>query len=166
MKILILALPRTGSTSLLDKISKEYNLKKVFEPFHPTTQNGWNRYDSTEDNIIVKSIVCHHSDNLKLIKDFDEIILLSRKNFNDHLESHSYHVYFANTNGYYHINPYIYKEPPTHIIELCKSDLIDMNNELEKISKITNIPIVYYEDLFDLNSEYRLRLKPDKIKII
>jgi len=39
MRILIISLPRTGSTSLLKNISKSKKLKEVFEPF-----DGTNRY--------------------------------------------------------------------------------------------------------------------------
>ena len=54
MRILIISLPRTGSTSLLKTISKSKKLKEVFEPF-----DGTNRftYNDTMDNIVVKTIV-------------------------------------------------------------------------------------------------------------
>jgi hypothetical protein len=166
MKVLIIALPRTGSTSLLSIISQQRNLKSIFEPFHPTPIGNWDSYDKNEDNIVVKTIVCHHNNNIELCKNFDEVILLGRKNFKEHLESHSYHVYFSKTKGYHHTNPYVYKSPPIDLIELCKKDLIRMNKELEDISNQLNIPIFYYEDLFDIYSDKRLRLKEEKNKII
>lgn len=39
MKIVLITLPRTGSTSLLKNLSEEYNLKAISEPFNPSTKN-------------------------------------------------------------------------------------------------------------------------------
>ena len=76
MKVLIISLPRTGSTSLMYKIAKEKNLVPLFEPF-----DGSNRVlYYGQDNIVLKTIVCHHPNNIELSKEFDEVILLSRKN--------------------------------------------------------------------------------------
>ena len=166
MKVLIIALPRTGSTSLLSIISQQRNLKSIFEPFHPTPIGNWDSYDKNEDNIVVKTIVCHHNNNIELCKNFDEVILLGRKNFKEHLESHSFHVYFSKTKGYHSANPYIYKTPPNDVVELCENDLVKWNSEIENLSKLLNVEISYYEDLFDIDSSERLRLKEQKNKLI
>lgn len=163
MRILIIALPRTGSTSLLYKLAKEFQIKAVFEPFDGTERESYNIKD---DNVVVKTIICHHTDNLSLAKNFDKIILLSRKNFKEHLESHSFHVYFSKTKGYHSANPYIYKTPPNDVVELCENDLIKWNSEIENLSKLLNVEISYYEDLFDIDSSERLRLKEQKNKLI
>ena len=90
-KILIIALPRTGSTSLLDKISNEKNLTPLFEPFDKTGRVLYNG----QSNVVVKTIINQHPNNFELSKEFDEIILLSRKNLKEHIESHSYRIYFS-----------------------------------------------------------------------
>jgi len=152
MKILIIALPRTGSTSLLKKISKDRNLKSFFEPFDGTSRVIYNN----EDNSVVKTIISHHQNNLELINNFDEIILLNRRNLKELIESHSYQTYFLKT-GYNSNNPYVYKEPPEEIINLCTSDILNWNEEMRHLSEITKIPITYYEDIYNINHSDRLR---------
>lgn len=162
MKILIIALPRTGSTSLLYKLAKDTKLKPIFEPFDGS---GREIYNNNDDNVIVKTIVPHHTNNLQLINEFNQIILLNRRNFAEHLESHSYQTYFKNF-GYNSNNKYIYKKPPTEIIDICKNDLTKWSDELKYISEKININISYYEDLFDSKSKERLRLDESQIKML
>jgi len=155
MRILIISLPRTGSTSLLKKISKEKNLKPLFEPF-----DGTNRiqYKKDEDNIVVKTIVSHHPNNLELLKNFDEVILLTRKNIGECIESHSYQTFYSKTKKYNSNNPYVYEEVPINVFEECKNDIINWDIQLRELSNITGISITYYEDLFNPKGENRLRL--------
>jgi len=153
MKILIISLPRTGSTSLLYKIANEKNLKPFFEPFDGTNRVIYNN----EDNSVVKTIICHHKNNLELISKFDEVILLNRRNLKELIESHSYQTYFSKK-GYNSNNGYVYKEPPQEIINLCTSDILNWNEEIKYLSEIAKIPITYYEDIFDSNSSDRLRI--------
>lgn len=153
MKVLIISLPRTGSTSLLYKIAKEKNLKPFFEPFDGTDRVVYNN----EDNSVVKTIICHHSNNLQLINNFDEVILLNRRNLKELIESHSYQTYFSKR-GYDSNNSYVYKQPPQEIINICTSDVLNWNEEINYLSEISKIPITYYEDIFDTNSSDRLRV--------
>ena len=155
MRILIISLPRTGSSSLLKKIAKDKNLKPLFEPF-----DGSNRvtYNDNEDNIVVKTIISHHSNNLELLKKFDDVILLTRRNVEECIESHSYQTYYSKTKKYNSNNPYVYEEVPSNVFEECRKDIIKWNIELEELSTITGIPITYYEDLFNPNGENRLRI--------
>ena len=158
MKILIISLPRTGSTSLLYKIAKERNLKPFFEPFDGTSRVVYNN----ENNSVVKTIISHHSNNLELINRFDEVILLNRRNLKELIESHSYQTYFSKT-GYNSNNPYVYKQPPQEIINLCISDILNWNEEINYLSDVTKIPIIYYEDIFDNTSKDRLRTSINKL---
>ena len=66
MSILIIALPRTGSTSLLYRLAKEKGLKPLFEPFDGSNRVSYNN----EKDVVVKTIICHHNDNLELTKQF------------------------------------------------------------------------------------------------
>jgi hypothetical protein len=158
MSILIIALPRTGSTSLLHKLAKENELTPLFEPFDGSGRVQYNG----EKNVIVKTIICHHPNNLELISTFDKVILLNRRNLRELIESHSYQTYFLKT-GYNSNNPYVYKEPPQEIINLCTTDILNWNEEINYLSEITKIPITYYEDIFDSNSLDRLRTPTHKL---
>lgn len=153
MSILIIALPRTGSTSLLYKIAKEKNLKPLFEPFDGTNRVIYNN----EKDVVVKTIICHHNDNLGLSKDFDNVILLTRKNIMDCVESHAFQTYYSKKKNYNSNKPYVYEEVPSEIFELCYKDIIKWNKDIDELSIKLNIPITYYEDIFDKDSEERLR---------
>jgi hypothetical protein len=153
MSILIIALPRTGSTSLLYKLAKKNNLNPLFEPFDNTGRVNYNG----EKNIVLKTIICHHPNNFELSKGFDEVILLSRKNILECAESHAYQTYFSKTKNYNSNNEYYYEEVPSKIFQLCYNDIIKWNEELNELSLKLNTPITYYEDLYDLNDKNRLR---------
>jgi hypothetical protein len=162
MRILIISLPRTGSTSLMYKLAKDNNLSPLFEPFDGTNRVIYNG----EDNVVLKTIICHHPNNLELIRSFDKTILLSRININELIESHSYQTYFSKVKGYNSNNPYTYKRPPQNIIDICSSDINKWISDIQKLSDLTMIPITYYEDIFDVNSNDRLRIKNTLVNII
>jgi hypothetical protein len=153
MRVLIISLPRTGSTSLLYKLASEKGLKPLFEPFDGSNRVKYNG----ESNVIVKTIISHHSNNLELSKEFDEVILLSRKNLLDCAESHAYQTYFSKVKNYNSNNPYYYEDVIDSVFKVCYDDIIKWNIELGELSKQINIPISYYEDIFDINSDGRLR---------
>lgn len=50
---------------------------------------------------------------------------------------------------------YIWNETPN--FDKCYSDIIKWDTTLKMISTKLDIPITYYEDIYDLNSENRLR---------
>lgn len=154
MKVLIIALPRTGSTSLLRKIAEDRNLIEIFEPFVP---NSRFLYTSDMKNIVVKTIIRQHPDNLRLAGEFDEIILLSRKDFKQHAESLSF--FYENKNkGYQSNDSYIYKNPSPKKLLIAQKRILAMNSELNFLSKRLKVPITYYEDIFDPNGPDRLRI--------
>ena len=80
------------------------------------------------------------------------MILLSRKDLMECAESLSYANHFQNfTEKYEWINtPNLNQN-----IKLVK----EFNKELENLSKLINIDILYYEDLFNSESEDKLRKK-------
>jgi hypothetical protein len=152
MKILIISLPRTGSTSLLLKISKELDLRAVFEPFDGTNRNPYNG----EDNVVVKSIVMQSDRNSQLVTEFDTVILLSRKNLRECAESNSYRIHNSKR-GFTSADEYYWEEPPKELYELCYNDILRWDTELKELSQEIGVSITYYEDIFDVNSSERLR---------
>ena len=153
MKILIIALPRTGSTSLLYKLAKENGLTPLFEPFDNSKRVQYNG----ETNVVLKTIICHHPNNLELTKEFDSVILLSRRNLLECAESHAYQTYFSKVKNYNSNNAYYYEEVPFDIFELCYNDIIKWNTDLNELSSKLNIPITYYEDIYNINHPDKLR---------
>lgn len=168
MKILIISLPRTGSSSLLFKLAKENGLKPIFEPFHDGTNEFYDGktkwiYNENEDNIIVKTIIYHHQNNIELISNFDKIILLTRKDLIACAESF---VFFSKNrrNGFMSWFPYFYENVSEEELNESIEILKKYDDELKSIGQSLKIPITYYEDIFDINGEDRLR-KFDKTKL-
>ena len=162
MKILILALARSGSTSLLKRISEEQKLNSIGEPFNSVNGNleKYKDYDwKNTNNICVKTHINHKNVTfyLEFIKLFDEVILLSRKDLNACAESLSYANHFQTFTEKYE---WISTPNLNENIKLVK----EFNKELEKLSKLTNIKISYYEDLFDSESKDKLRKNDFKRK--
>ena len=162
MKILLITLPRTGSTSLLKKIAEEQNLILINEPFNDVNGNlekyKYYNWENT-NNICVKTHINHKNVTfyLEFIKLFDEVILLSRKDLNACAESLSYANHFQNFTEKYE---WITTPNLNQNIKLVK----EFNKELENLSKLINIDILYYEDLFNLESENKLRKNDPKRK--
>jgi hypothetical protein len=159
MKILIIALPRTGSTSLLEKYEKKFNLTSLFEPY-----DGSGRwiYNSELNDVVMKTMIYHtpygYSDVIdgyvELSKEFDEVILLTRKNLNECAESWAYLKHFNHKN-FNSVKEYVWKNVPD--LEKHTNDIIRWNQELIIIGEILNIGLTYYEDIFDIKSNERYR---------
>lgn len=162
MKVIIIALPRTGSTALLHQIAKERKLRAFFEPF--TLEDKY-YFNSDMKNIVVKTIIEQYSDNCNLAKQFDEVILLSRRNHKEHVESLAY-LYYNIPNGYKNNEYYEYKAPPRKYTAKANKRILEMNADLQILSDQLNVPIQYYEDLFDRNGSDRLRIKTTSKNIL
>lgn len=161
MSILIIALPRTGSTELGKRLAIKNRIEYEFEPFNPKAKL---RYDDSYKNKVVKTMIFHTpffiNDNerldwlIKISKDFKQVILLSRKDLVACTESWSYLLDKTNK-GFKSNQSYVWEKTANYdeqfeFIKNCQF-------ELNYISDRLNIPITYYEDLYDLNDKSRLR---------
>jgi hypothetical protein len=166
MRLLLINLPRTGSTTLHTRLVKEYRALGIFNPF-----DGTNRTKILDrDNIVVKSGILYPEGltyegrvnfYIDLIDKFDKTILLSRKNSKEHLESwlHMRKYNTFKTEKFNSQSKYTF-DPSNHSPEeykLAKEELNTWNNILEHISEMVNIPISYYEDFFSRDSSERYR---------
>lgn len=161
MSVLIIALPRTGSTELGKKIALENNLKFEFEPFNPILKLP---YINEYANNVVKTMVFHtpvfiKEDErldwlIKISKDFKKVILLSRKDLIACAESWSFLLY-ETIKGFKSNQPYVWKKTPNYDDQLLF--IKKCNEELHYLSNILNIPITYYEDIYDVNDSNKLR---------
>lgn len=171
MRVLIISLPRTGSNSLMKQYSEKYNLKMFGEPYNQINQNLWSENDLNCDNIVVKTII-HQTPNNELnyiqfwinkSKEFDKVILLSRKNLKECAESLSF-LDYNEKYGFKYNEKYEWYLTPNY--QKWYEYLLSINEDLLTLGKLLNIEITYYEDIYDLNSNERLRignLKPSKI---
>ena len=166
MRVLIISLPRTGSHSLMNQYSNKHKLDTYGEPFNKNYKlpSDW----MTSDNVIVKTMLTQYPNGVvnginywyEQSKSFDEVILLSRKDLYDCAKSFSYLI--DNIDFGFDANiPYVWKETPS--LESVYKELQSQHKKLESISNKLNIPIKYYEDIFDVNSKNRLRKKNKEI---
>ena len=159
MRKLIIALPRTGSTSLLQLISDRDNLKQIFEPF-----DGSNRviYKDTDDDVVVKTMAFHYPNNvdngynwlINFSKKFDETIILNRRNFKELCESYAFWTY-NKKNGFESNMEYVWKPTPNY--NEAEEKMTGWVNIINSLSLDLNIPITYYEDIYDMNDSNKLR---------
>jgi hypothetical protein len=125
------------------------------------------KYNLNENNIVVKTMIYHippFSNNIingyiEFSKTFNKIILLSRKNLKECAESWAY-LQQHNHKGFDSTKQYVWETPDN--LDKHYEDILNWNNLLLKISKVLNINISYYEDIFDVNSIDRYRKNLNK----
>lgn len=175
MKILILATPRSGSTSLTNLIYshlKQLKYTLFIEPFNSNFYNSYKNkgfdFETTYPlekfkNLLVKTLLLSDNneypkksfDNIEsylewCITFFDKIIILDRKNKLQQSESFAFNEIMFRTYG---IDWHVPKKYDISVID--KNYLETMINRYEESSKLlkdlsnkNNIPIFYYEDIF------------------
>jgi hypothetical protein len=153
MKILLISLPRTGSTSLLAGLAKEFGLQEINEPFEDVNIKKYEDYDwQAAKKICVKTHI-HHRDfafYIDFIKYFERVILLSRKNLRGCAESLAYSKFHHN-----YTEKYEWVKTPNLLGEILL--VKEMHRDLERLSKSIGVEISFYEDLYDPKSAERLR---------
>jgi hypothetical protein len=162
MKILIIGLPRTGSTRLGSDLSTKHKCKYIFEPYNPDNPRD---YDINEKNIVLKTLIFQKPEDIeenkiidwlvKYVKNFDEVILLKRKNMAECIESWAYLNHMKYVKKFTSLTPYLWEKTPNY--KLSEQEIKMWDQQLVKLSELINVPITYYEDIFDPNSEDRLR---------
>jgi hypothetical protein len=153
MKILIISLPRTGSTSLLAGLAKESGLQEINEPFEDVNIKQYKDYDwQAAKKICVKTHI-HHRDiafYTGFVRHFERVILLSRKDLRECAESLAYAKFHQN-----YTENYDWVKTPNLIGEILLVQ--KMHEDLEMLAKQIGVGISYYEDLYDPKSAERLR---------
>ena len=176
-KILILSSGRAGSSTLSTSLKHSIkNVKGYFEPFNP--QYGFIKdsesmekhmseihQQSSNKIIISKEIIpsiLHHSESVDLLihrvnsysKCFDRIILLARKNQQKAIESFSYAILTNKWHDKYSLNNL--DTIPKNILNEAEDRIKVSNKVLELISFKMKSPIIYYEDLFSEDKNFKL----------
>lgn len=153
MKILIVAIPRTGSSNLLFSLAEENRLVPLFEPFD---KSGRVKYTADMKDVVVKTMIFQHHNIVELAKEFTQIILLSRKDLIKCSESYAYFKKnkVKHFKSYY---PYYYEDVSEEEFVSAYREISELNSKLFKLSQDIKVPITYYEDIYDEDSPYRLR---------
>ena len=155
MKILIIAICRSGSTALTTLFGRIFDYTTYYEPFNFKSAAYQIFPNTLPSNCVVKTISDQKPKDVvdildfytKYVNEYDRVILLSRKDKQLVYESILHRVtYFFNRDWH---TPYIYQELPENkeIREYVKNQ----SNLIESLSDILNIPITWYEDIYSGN---------------
>ena len=178
MKLLILGLPRAGTTSLLRHIQKQKG-KGFFEPYGDNAKKIHNYpyplKELTESNdVVVKQLMwdiptskkesvefypfphinptIYFQHQLDFTKYFDKIILLDRKNLTEHLNSFINLSYKIENKSSVNTKWQESEIPKSYIQKFITNNshthLYLMKSELLLLSKKLKIDITWYEDLY------------------
>lgn len=171
MKILLLATPRSGSTSLIKFIDSHISLsnyKMIIEPFnkvvHPNNRLINTLYCTNEsDSILIKNLFLIGNDEYPIesfnnvyeyfdwcYSYFDKIIALDRKDKIAQSESFVVNETIWRENGidWHTQKVYDLNRIDTSFLNTMIDRYIESSEVLHKISKSQNLPIFYYEDIF------------------
>ena len=162
MKILIIGIPRSGTTSLMKGIGKILNLKVISEPFALHSKEPKLKNFTLPENVVVKTMATHLPKdykgtcinfNVEFSKKFDHVILLSRANKKEQMES-MYNVIDSDENtsrNLWHSHYTMDKEIPIEQQQIWAETYDRWNNSLQSISTLLKKPIIWYEKLYSGN---------------
>lgn len=161
MRILLVAGPRTGSTSLLKALTKTLEISSITVPDsyqYPDHLKLIYRIGSLKDTLIRTSVTYNHGMPIdKFVRTFDHTVLLSRKDTRDYRTSflNLYYKKLHKHSGWH--DTYSESEIPKTISNSTQfnsefSKVLTERLEIEKLSRNIGIPILYYEDLYHTNS--------------
>lgn len=164
MKICILALPRTSSTSLFFVLRTLCKVNKnIFEPFNKHIYNdknkekNYNDISYNDDDILVKLIYSEYClpENIENLEEFllwvkntfTHVICLYREDCQSQSESLCYHL--SMNNNFNWQNPKIIdlRNIDLNFIENIRKELMSLNKILIDFANKNNFPIFKYESL-------------------
>lgn len=177
MKILIIGIPRTGSTSLwsniinlgysgLNEPYRRYNLNYLKHPYP---------LDILKNEKIVVKHLTHdmprkkyigNMSDIEVCKDmseqFDKTIILDRRNSQEMLESYIGFYYNYENNKDVHSTWEFSNIPKEYVNEFILDNkhkmIYDFKTKIQTLSALLSIPITYYEDLYGEDRELSLNI--------
>lgn len=168
MRILILATPRSGSTSLVKLVNSHItslDYRMLIEPFNSQLNGYTLNIDSilNVENLLIKNLFLVGNDEYPTgsfgnvyeyfewcYEFFDKIIILDRKDKIAQSESFAVNETLMRERGIDWHTPKIYdiQSIETSYIETMISRYTESSNVLQSISDGHNFPLFYYEDIF------------------
>lgn len=157
MKILFVCVPRTGSTSFINSLSKSLDIPYISIPDTYSYQLNSSLIESTikKDRIIFR-MSPNNNVGCSLIKFssfFDKVILLSRLDDEDHYKSlvnlyYREHIIKYGTKGLY-----VYEDIPQSSLSQIEKvinyeEIKDQKEQIEQLGLELKQEVIYYEDIF------------------
>jgi hypothetical protein len=165
MKIILLALPRTGSTSITNYVLETH--KETFtivEPFNTLLYKNPIPYSKliAHNSIFIKTMFADnppefqelsHKDFVrKLHRDFDKVICLFRKNKKEHIESYAQ----AELTGKW-ARQYRYSDQASTLFDMLKSKIEVKEGEMIEVADELGLQKYYYEDLYLSGNDFNMK---------
>jgi hypothetical protein len=159
MKTILIANPRTGSTSISFYVQELKGNRQVFiEPFYEHRDISYKEvlsYDNSFTKQIYNQLPKEYN-NMKredfyemVFKDFDKVVFLDRRNITKQSESYSSALVRDEWYGKYMYDP----STASKHLEITQRILSEIKHEMQILSNIKNMTIHYYEDIY-FNEEY------------
>jgi hypothetical protein len=158
VKILIVGIPRSGTTSVYNSIKSQYSeLPSFYEPWF-WRKNEKVDIDSYKD-LLIKTLIYQKPNPIlkrgyqlidcldfyrEIVPKFDKVILLSRRNLNEAAVSYDYAFKSKNWQTEYSTDS-LPKQWTIHMYEV-------ISNRIEVLGNEFNLKVWYYEDLFNANN--------------
>ena len=172
MKILVLCLPRTGSTSFVNALKKTLglNLINIPDAYKFPENKALIDHVLSKESVILRMTPSHNvgMDLVTFSKHFDYTFFLSRKNLDDYYKRFVNLYYKEIIVGSGWFNPYDYNDIPVKYQEELKnsSDWNRIMRDREDLHRIGQDEIIFYEDLFYSNEgTYFIKSKLEEIDI-
>jgi hypothetical protein len=165
MKTLLLALPRTGSTSITNYVLETHKeTLTIVEPFNTLLYKKPFLYNEliAHSNVFIKTMFADnpqefqeltHKDFIrKSHRDFDKVICLFRKNKKEHIESYAQ----AELTGKWD-RQYRYSKEASTLFDMVKSKIEVKEREMIEVSNELGLQKYYYEDLYLSGNDFNMK---------
>lgn len=165
MRTILLALPRTGSTSITNYILETHRETiTIVEPFNTLLHKVPILYSKliSYNNVFIKTMFADnppdfqeltHKDFMrKLHKDFDRVVCLFRRNKKEHIESYAQ---AESTNKW--VNQYKYSSRSSALFDEIKLRIEVKESEMMEVCSELNLQKYYYEDLYLSSNDYNMK---------
>lgn len=165
MKIILLALPRTGSSSIVKYVKQAHKEIETYgEPFNIVLYKNPIPYNEliSHENVFIKTMFADNPLEFKeltpkdfirkLHKDFDKVVCLFRRNKKEHVESYAQ---AESTNQW--VNQYRYCNRSSDLFNTIKSRIETKESEMIEVANELNLQKYYYEDLYLSGNNYNMK---------
>ena len=157
MRVLLICIPRSGSSSFMKAVAKGLNLSRISIPDSYSFPENKALIDKViqKENVIFRMSPNHEIgyDIDKFSKFFDKTILLSRQNNDEHYKSivNLYYREHILQSGVH--SSYVYEDIPQSTLKQIQpvvdfEDILTQKEKLKNIAYTINEKIIYYENIF------------------
>lgn len=165
MRVLLVCVPRTGSSSFLKALSKSLNINHISIPdsFSLEENKAFINSIVKKDNVIFRispiNSIGYRLDEFCFL--FDKVILLSRRNEEEHYKSIVNLYYRENILKFGTKGLYDFNDIPSTILNQIEQvvnyeEILEQKKQIEELGLVLNQKVLYYEEIFysDIGLKY------------